>query len=74
MLCRKQLENLVPDVLKNKNYDISPMVLTEHMNHEYHEYYLSLLGARLRREILRTRVMRLRDEFERDAFERDELD
>jgi len=56
MLCRKQLENLVPDVLKNKN-DVSSLII-EHIDHEY---YLSLLGARLRREILRTRVRRLRD-------------
>ena len=56
MLCRKPLESLVPDVLKNKN-DASSLSI-EHIGHEY---YLSLLGNRLRREILRTRVRRLRD-------------
>lgn len=54
MLCRKQLEHLVPGVLKNKN-DGMPSIIIEH------EYYLSLLEARLRREILRTRVRRLQN-------------
>ena len=59
MLCRKELENLVPDVLKNtsNNNNVSSRVIIEHIDHEY---YLSLLGARLRREILRSRVRRLR--------------
>ena len=59
MLCRKQLENLVPDVLKNNNNTSSiSSIIIEHVDHEY---YLSLLGARLRREILRSRIRRLHD-------------
>ena len=59
MLCRKQLENLVPDVLKNNNNTSSiSSIIIEHVDHEH---YLSLLGARLRREILRSRIRRLHD-------------
>jgi|GEM_PF-4590678 hypothetical protein len=53
MLCRKQLENLVPDISSS----ISSIII-EHVDHEY---YLSLLGARLRRDILRSRIRRLQD-------------
>ena len=59
MLCRKQLEHLVPDVLKHKNVvndGMSSMIM-----HIDYDYYLHLLGVRLRREILRTRLRRLRD-------------
>jgi len=56
MLCRKQLEDLVPDVLRSNN-GVSSIII----QHVDHEYYLSLLGARLRREILRSRIRRLQD-------------
>lgn len=59
MLCRKKLEHLVPDVLKRKNRsDAISSIIIQHVDHEY---YFSLLGARLRAEILRTRVRRLQD-------------
>lgn len=71
MLCRKQLENLVPGVLKNNNsISISPIII-EHVDHEY---YLSLLGARLRRDILRSRIRRLQTEVPLLSYESPEDD
>lgn len=55
MMCRKQLENLVPEVLKH-NKDLTSVVV----EHEY----LSYLGARIRREMIRARIRRLRGDME----------
>jgi len=54
MLCRKQLEYLVPDILKKKN-TAKVNHITNYVEQDSFENYLALLGSRLRRDRLRSR-------------------
>ena len=65
MLCRKDVSHLVPSVLKvqYETEDV-PHVIRYYPMINDNEYYLAMLGARLRRQIIQARIRRLRDDLE----------
>lgn len=62
MLCRKDVEALVPESIKHPKKDEAASVLRYYAMINDHDLHLAMLGVRLRREVLRARIRRLRDD------------
>lgn len=56
MLCRKNFDNLVPTALKERS-DLTSIIRYDEMINDTN-FYLTVLGSRLRRQILRERLSR----------------